>query len=97
MNRGTSRKEVRQRCLKGIDECDVFLAYINSHDCYGTIAETEHAIREGKLVVMAFAPGIATPTENEYWFVSIEADRVLFDVKEIDLSWELATLLRSLL
>ena len=80
-----NREEVRYRCLQGVDECDVCLAYIDSGDCYGTIAETQTAIAKGKLIVMAFAPGIASVKKNDFWFVSTEAHGVHVDVSESDL------------
>jgi len=80
-----NREKVRHRCLQGVDKCDVFLAYIDSKDCYGTIAETQTAIIKGKFIVMAFAPGIDSPTTNDFWFLSIKAHRVHFDVSESDL------------
>jgi hypothetical protein len=80
-----NREKVGHRCLQGVDKCDVFLAYIDSKDCYGTIAETQTAIIKGKFIVMAFAPGVGSPTSNGLLFLSIRAHRVHFDVSDSDL------------
>lgn len=74
------RAAVISRCTSAVDQCDVLLAYIDQHQCYGTVAEIERAIIGGKHVVVAFAPGIAAPDCNEFWFVTTRVHRVEFDV-----------------
>lgn len=81
-----TRGEVHRRCLAAIDDCDVLLAWISEHQCYGTIAEIQYALLQGRKVVVAIAPKIATPTRNEFWFVTIAAHRVEFNVTENDLT-----------
>jgi hypothetical protein len=80
-----ARSEVLQRCLALVRQCDVLFAYINARDCYGTISEIEQALMQQKYVVLAFAPGFASPSENDFWFTADRAQRCFFDVKEQDL------------
>lgn len=44
---------VRERALRGIQNCDVLFAYINSTDCYGTLFEIGYANALGKPVFIA--------------------------------------------
>ena len=76
---------VISRCRDAVGICDVFLAFINEHKCYGTVAEIEQALNLNKLVVIALAPGMASPAENEFWFVTDRAPIVLFDVSAKEL------------
>ena len=92
---GTTRREIRHRCLAAVEECDIFVAYIDSHDCYGTIAEIQHALDISKLVVIAFAPGIATVDKNDYWFTSCSEHRVHYDVSKLQLSGLIESLCRG--
>lgn len=87
-----TRRQVIHRCMKGIDASDVVLAYITAPDCHGTVAEIQYAIVHGKEVVVAFAPGIASEDENDFWFISKQAHRVEFNV---DVG-ELEAILRNL-
>jgi hypothetical protein len=92
----TTREEVRSHCFAAIDDCDILLAWINAHRCYGTIAEIQYALTQGKKVVVAFAPQMASASRNEFWFVSIAAHWVRYDVGEkglahlVDGLWMLA-------
>lgn len=83
--RTLSRGDVHRHCLKAIDESDVLLAWINEHKCYGTVAEIQYALTTGKKVVVAFAPNMASREINEFWFISINAHKVEFHVRENDL------------
>lgn len=88
-------KQVIQNCCDGVARCDVLFAYINAHECYGTVAEIEQALMLGKHVVLAFAPGLANETENEFWFVSLRANQVYFNAKEADLPGLLSDCLKG--
>jgi len=73
---------VIQRCQQAISKCNLLFAYIDAHQCYGTVAEIERALILNKQVVIVFAPGIASAEKNEFWFVAARAAAVLFDVTE---------------
>lgn len=60
-------------CLRSIHWCDLFFAWIDAEDCYGTIAEIGYARAKDKIILIAgpaFYP--------EHWFAYGLADRVLF-------------------
>jgi hypothetical protein len=94
-DRDAERMAVIDRCTSGVDQCDVFLAYIDALDCYGTVAEIERAIIGNKYVVVAFAPGTATPKNNEFWFTTSRAHRVEFGVEFSNLQQLVSSVLES--
>ncbi len=79
---GYTEKKIVELCLRGIGSTDLLFAYITERDAYGTIAELQHAFSTRKYVVISFAPGIATVRANDFWFVSVQAKSVYFDVRE---------------
>lgn len=72
---GLKRRQIQviDRCLDGVRQCDVLLAYITAPDAYGTLCEIELALQTGKHVVLVFAPGI---DDRDYWFLTARAHGV---------------------
>lgn len=62
---------VMQKCLAQIDSADVVFAWIESHDCYGTLAEIGYAKAKGKQVVVGVNEDLAG---GELWFAQSMAD-----------------------
>ena len=94
LSHGGGHRGVIARCLAGIRSSDLLFAYINARECYGTIAEIEHALYLKKHVVVAFAPGLACRHHNEFWFVTERANEVLFAVDAGDVRAQVLTSLR---
>jgi len=84
-DRDADKQEVGRLCREAISNADLVFCFIDSLDCYGTIAEIERANTLGKPVVIAFAHGIATEDNNEMWFVCTLAARVHYNVCECKL------------
>jgi hypothetical protein len=77
--------QVAELCRQKVSEADLVFCFIDSLDCYGTIAEIERAHVFGIPVVIAFAPDIAEPEKNDFWFISQRATKVYFDITEAEL------------
>jgi nucleoside 2-deoxyribosyltransferase len=75
--REITEKQVIDTNLAAIEKADIFLAYINCLDCYGTICEIGVAIRAKKRVVICIAPGLPV---NEFWFFTKIAAAAHFDI-----------------
>jgi very-short-patch-repair endonuclease len=65
------RAKVKDLCLRAIQKADLFFAWIDTEDCYGTIAEIGYAKGIGKPVWMA-GPG---NLPADLWFAFALADR----------------------
>lgn len=74
--------QVAALCRQKVSEADLVFCFIDSPDCYGTVAEIERAHVFGIPVVIAFAPDIAEPEKNDFWFISQPASKVFFDITE---------------
>ena len=61
-----------QRSCDGIDKADIVFAWIEDHECYGTLAEIGYAKAKGKIVCIAHPPTI--DPSGEMWFAFISAD-----------------------
>jgi nucleoside 2-deoxyribosyltransferase len=81
--------------LAAIHRCDYLVAYITAPDCYGTIAEIQYAHMVGKPVFIAFAPGLASKTNNHFWFVSDPACCVFYDVDAAGLNGLLSKIVQG--
>jgi hypothetical protein len=88
---------VAQYCRNAIREADLVFAYIESADCFGTIAELERAHCLGIPVVITFAPGIANPKINEFWFVCSLAKSVDFEISQRELPYLLRAAIEELI
>jgi nucleoside 2-deoxyribosyltransferase len=79
-----------RRSLDGIHECDVFFAYIDDLEAYGTLAEIGYAHALGKRIVLGFQPavmgedraGCPTLRANPMWFAARMADKVIKGPRE---------------
>ncbi len=50
-----TQDEIPKLCLGWIDKCDVLFAWINSNDCYGTIAEIGYAYGKNKEIWIGYS------------------------------------------
>ena len=91
-----TQEQVRTACLRSIDTCDILFAYIDTHECYGTVAEIQYARGKDKTIVIIFGPEIATPDKNEFWFVQLGADVTKYNVPGEALPGLLETILEEL-
>jgi hypothetical protein len=80
-----NRRVISQRCLSAVLASDLVFAYIESSDCFGTLFEIGAAYAWRRKVVIAFAPGIASRTHNDFWFSCAQASLVHYDVAIEDL------------
>lgn len=85
-NQESSQPCVAELCRTAIRKADLLFCYLDSADCYGTIAEIERAHVYGVPAVIAFAPNIATAKLNDFWFVCTVAKQVHYGVNENQLS-----------
>lgn len=60
-----TRDDVLCICKGQIDRAEIVFAYINSNDCYGTLAEIGYAHAKGKDIVIAFS---TKKLKTEMWF-----------------------------
>ena len=61
-----TRDEVLEICKSQIDRAEIFFAYIDCRDCYGTIAEIGYAHATGKDIIIFFAND---ELKEEMWFI----------------------------
>lgn len=61
-----TRHDVVNICKQQIDNAEIVYAYIDSDDCYGTLAELGYASAKNKLIVIDFQDGVL---EEAMWFV----------------------------
>jgi len=59
------------RCLDSIENADCVFCWIDSNDCFGTIAEIGYAKAMGKFICIAFSDVFDA---DEFWFVRSMAD-----------------------
>lgn len=78
-------------CLGCIDDCDVLFAWIETLDCYGTLAEIGYARGKNKLILIGISEDLAIPTSrfteyskphnvlesHDLWFIETLADRAI--------------------
>jgi hypothetical protein len=74
--------EVAGLCLGAITKADLLFCYIDSKDCFGTLVEIGYALAQNVPVVIAFAPGIASAVDNDFWFACVKARWAIYDVSE---------------
>jgi hypothetical protein len=80
-----NKREIARLCRESVGNADLVFCFIDSLDCFGTLAEIERAHTLGIRVVIAFAPGIASANDNDMWFVCTSANRVHYNVSECKL------------
>jgi len=83
--RKIAQLQVWKACHEAVKNCDIFILYINHHEAFGSLVEVGWAQALEKPIVVIYAPGIAYPYNNDFWFSSIVATKVVFDVKAGDL------------
>lgn len=66
------QKSVMALCLEAIDRCDLFFAWIDQTDCFGSIAELGYAVGAGKRTVAACKAPFA-----DMWFPYTIADECI--------------------
>jgi hypothetical protein len=73
-------------CMEAIDRCDVLFAWVDAHDCYGTIAEIGYAFARRKLIWIG-GPRLF----RDMWFVySLARDHYVGNgIEPVDLLWAL--------
>jgi hypothetical protein len=76
-----SPNEIFCQCLKQICECDIFVAYIDSMDCYGTLSEIGFATSHGKPIFIVYDPKIDT---EQLWFVEQFATQIFHAKSDVD-------------
>lgn len=91
-----ARELVHNQSLKGIRECDVLFAWIDSCDCFGTLAEIGYAKALGKKILIAYKETLVHDEEYGYdyphlefdagqlWFSAQMAERVVGAVSPLD-------------
>jgi len=84
--RRVAQLQVRNQCYRAVMNCDIFFLYINHREAFGSLVEIGWAQAFNKKIVVIYAPGIASPYSNDYWFSSITAYRTVFDVEACDVS-----------
>lgn len=86
---GYSAEQVKEQCLDAIHRCTVFFAWIDSLDCYGTIAEIGYAKALGKKVFIGIDSKLEIPSagiidcvkshnidyQDDLWFVKSMSSR----------------------
>jgi len=77
-----SHLEVANLCLGAVAKADLLFCYIDSTDCFGTLVEVGYALAHDIPVVIAFAPGVASEVDNDFWFACVKAQWVIYGVTE---------------
>jgi len=91
------RLEITNLCLGAIVKADLLFCYIDSNDCFGTIFEIGYAFAHNVPIVIVFKPGIASETNNDFWFLCAKANWVVYNVDEWELPKYLMTAIRRYL
>jgi nucleoside 2-deoxyribosyltransferase len=71
--------------MAAVKKADLLFCYIDSQDCFGTLVEVGFAIAHNVPVVIAFAPDVASPVDNEFWFACVTARWVIYNVNACEL------------
>lgn len=85
------REYTFERCLAGIDRCDVFLAYIGDREAFGTLVEIGYASAKGKKLVVGVDCSLNYGGDPEaeikdLWFAAQAADQVFTGNRDCILS-----------
>lgn len=67
---------ITEQCKRAINDCDIFFAYINSPDCFGTFVEIGYASGLNKFIAIAYS----YPNDGgcETWFADYFADELCY-------------------
>ena len=68
------------RCRKAIERCDLFFAWIDSMDAFGTLVEIGMAVRSKCRIVIGFGRN----TNQDLWFAATVADACVYSTHAID-------------
>jgi hypothetical protein len=79
------RSQIAANCRRAVNKADLVFCYIDAIECYGTMAEIERAKFRGARVVIAFAPGVACSSLNDFWFACEGAHEIHYNVRPEDL------------
>ena len=74
---GFKQSDVIRHNMAALAAADLVFAYITATSCYGTLIEIGWALRDGKRVVIAFAPRVP---KDDFWYAAMQADAVHTDV-----------------
>lgn len=80
---GRDQNQIVKECREAIWRADFVFAYINSPDCFGTIAEIAIAHEMRKYVHLVVADG-AEWNWDDYWYVGALANWVDTDTREVN-------------
>jgi len=72
-NNGAEEKFIFEQCLMAIEKSDAVFAYIDSNECFGTIAEVGYAFGINKLVGLCYENDILY---GDVWFLKNMADYI---------------------
>lgn len=81
-NHGQMDMDDQQRivagCMKAIENCDLFFAYLNTPDCFGTICEIGYARAKGKFIAVVVNDTLFSSLQpispDDMWFACLMAD-----------------------
>ena len=85
-----NKKIVYSRCLSQIDKSDIVFAWIDTMDCYGTLAEIGYAKAKGKTIWIGIDEKLNTPDEDsdrlsdQLWFAKEMASVVNVSENALD-------------
>ena len=77
--------EVANLCLGAVTKADMLFCYIDSKDCFGTLVEIGYALAHNVPVVIAFAQGVASEADNDFWFGCVKAQWIIYEAGEQEL------------
>jgi len=83
---GFTRDVIANNCLRWIDYADIVFAWINTKDCFGTLAEIGYAHAKNKPIWLVYSdvlfniklewPTNIIPDRHDMWFIDQMAEKV---------------------
>lgn len=83
---GWTRKNIMKKCNEWICAADIIFAWIDSKDCFGTLAEIGYAHAKNKEIWIVYSENIfelklewptnIIPEDHDMWFIDQMADKV---------------------
>lgn len=97
---GYTKREILVYCLNWINQADIVFAWINSKDCYGTLAEIGYAYACNKKIWVVFSDELfkypmgktnEVPENHDMWFISKMAENVSISSNPLEkyVTWSL--------